>query len=168
RILEAEEDDSVTLAFSESQVMVSASTAEIISKLIEGNFPQYEGLIPQDFKYRVAFQKEEMRQAIQLASVFSTESAHDIKMQFDPEAGGLSVQSSNSEIGQNSSRVPVQLELGQEEAFAITFNYHYLLDGLSISNGERITFALNDADSPAVMRDAEDDSLLYLVMPIRE
>jgi len=167
RILDAQEDEALELSFSDSQVMASLSTTEVISKLLEATFPQYDALIPQDFAYRVAFQKEDLRQAIQLAAVFSTDASHIIRLSFDPE-GGLEVKSSQSEVGQNTSRIPVQLELGEQQPFEIMFHYQYLLDGLSAFDGEHLTFSFNDPDSAAVMRDSEDNSLLYLVMPLRE
>lgn len=167
RILDQVEDTEATIVFGESQVLFTFSNVEVFSKLVDGVFPQYEGLIPQSFRYSITADCGEWMQLIRLASVFSHESVNDIKCALTEE-GVMEVSSANAELGANSSPLPVEIEGGFKDLFQITFNYQFLLDGLNSFSSETVCLQANDSDSPAIMTSADDQDFLYLVMPIRE
>lgn len=165
RILDLTDDEEVSLAFGENQVSITATQVEIISKLVEGNFPQYEGLIPQQFARSLSVDKNDLVQAIRLSAVFASDTVNDVKFSFLDDKT-LSIKSSNTEIGENVTNVPISLS--GEAGFEITFNYTYLLDGINSCLGDVITLHVNDSDSPAIMKGENPDEFFYLVMPIRE
>jgi DNA polymerase-3 subunit beta len=167
RILDLVEDTEATVVFGENQVLFTFSNVEVFSKLGSGIFPQYEGLIPQSFRYSISADRGEWIQLVKLASVFSHESVNDIKCTLS-DSGVLEISSANAERGANSSPLTVEVEGEIGNVFQITFNYQYLLDGLHSFNSERVTLRVNDSDSPAIICSLEDPDFMYLVMPIRD
>lgn len=165
RVLDAVEEGDATLQFGSSQMHLIADTVEIVSKLIEGNFPQYEGLIPQSFNTVVDVDSQELVQAIKLASVFSKNTVHDVKLTLQ-EDKLLSISSSDSQIGANTTKIPVNIT--GPAGLAIAFNYNYLLDGIQLFGDHTIQFHINDTDSPVILKSPDMSDFFYLIMPIRD
>jgi DNA polymerase-3 subunit beta len=165
RVLDSLEEIEVTLQFGASQIHIIADTVEIISKLIEGNFPQYEGLIPQTFQTVVDVDSQELVQAIKLASVFSQNTVHDVKLTIQDDST-LSISSSDSQVGANTTKLPVHST--GETGLAVAFNYNYLLDGIQLFGDKPIQFNVNDTDSPVIIKSPDIPDFFYLIMPIRD
>ena len=166
RVLELIEDEEVSLQIGGSQFRLVTNTVEIVSKLLETNFPEYEVLIPEHFSLRAEGDAQEIAQAIKLASVFSQNTVNDVKFTFQDQHS-LQISSSQSQIGANSSQIPILVSHGQP-GLAITFNYTYLLDGIQIFADKPIEFNINDTDSPVIIKSADMPEVLYLIMPIRD
>jgi len=165
RVLDLIEDEEVTLEIGSSQLHLISHTVEIVSKLIEGNFPQYEGLIPQHFARTVQGDSQEITQAIKLAAVFSHNSVNDVKLHIQDEHT-LKISSSQSQIGTNATNIPIILT--GEAGLSIAFNYTYLLDGIQLFGDKVLEFYINDTDSPVIMKSPDIQDVLYLIMPIRD
>jgi len=165
RVLDTIEETEVTLQFGSSQIRLMADTVEIISKLIDGNFPQYEGLIPQSFRTTFDCDSQELVQAIKLASVFSQNAVNDVKLNLQDDKN-LNVSSSDSQTGSNKTKIPVHST--GDTGLTITFNYNYLLDGIQLFKEGAIQFHLNDTDSPVILKSDETPDFYYLIMPIRD
>lgn len=165
RVLDTVEETEVNIQFGSSQIKIVVDTVEIISKLIDGNFPQYEGLIPQNFKTTFDCDSQELVQAIKLASVFSQNAVNDVKLNLKDEKT-LNVNSSDSQTGSNKTKIPIHST--GETGLTITFNYNYLLDGIQLFKEGAIQFHLNDSDSPVILKSAETTDFYYLIMPIRD
>ena len=165
RVLDTIEETEVTLQFGSSQIRLLADTIEIISKLIDGNFPQYEGLIPQSFRTTFDCDSQELVQAIKLASVFSQNAVNDVKLNLQ-EDKNLNVSSSDSQTGSNKTKIPVHST--GDTGLTITFNYNYLLDGIQLFKEGAIQFHLNDIDSPVILKSDDTPDFYYLIMPIRD
>lgn len=165
RVLDTIEETEVTLQFGSSQIKLLADTVEIISKLIDGNFPQYEGLIPQFFRTTFDCDSQELVQSIKLASVFSQNAVNDVKLNLQDDKN-LNVSSSDSQTGSNKTKIPVHST--GDTGLTITFNYNYLLDGIQLFKEGAIQFHLNDTDSPVIIKSSETPDFYYLIMPIRD
>jgi DNA polymerase-3 subunit beta len=165
RILDLLEDEEVGLSFGENQVTLQASQVELVSKLVEGNFPQYEGLIPQQFSRSFSVDKDDLIQAIRLSSVFASDTVNDVKLHLIDQKS-LSIQSSTNMIGKNSTQIP--MSLSGEADIEVTFNYNYLLDGINSCPGDVVTIHITDSDSPVILKGDNATDFFYLVMPIRE
>lgn len=165
RILDTIDETEVNIQFGSSQIKLIADTVEIISKLIDGNFPQYEGLIPQKFSTNFDCDSQELVQAIKLASVFSQNAVNDVKLHLQDEKN-LNVSSADSQTGSNKTTIPVHIN--GETGFTITFNYNYLLDGIQLFKDGAIQFHLNDTDSPVILKSDDTPDFYYLIMPIRD
>jgi DNA polymerase-3 subunit beta len=165
RVLDLLDETEVNIQFGSSQIKLIADTVEIISKLIDGNFPQYEGLIPQTFRTTFDCDSHELVQAIKLSSVFSQNAVNDVKLYLQDDKN-LNVSSSDSQTGSNKTKLPVHIT--GDTGITITFNYNYLLDGIQLFKDGAIQFHLNDTDSPVILKSDENSDFYYLIMPIRD
>ena len=165
RVLDSIEDTEVIIQFGAYQIKLIADTVEIISKLIDGNFPQYEGLIPQSFRTTFNCDSQELIQAIKLSSVFSQNTVNDVKLNLQDDKH-LNINSADSQTGSNKTTIPVHIN--GDTGITITFNYNYLLDGIQLFKEGSIKFHLNDTDSPVILKSDETPDFYYLIMPIRD
>lgn len=159
RILDGEEQIMVSLG--ENQVLFEREGMRIISRLIEGNFPEYGAIIPKQFETTCFFKRAELLRAIRSSSIFASK-LQDVHLVFTKDQCEIS--SVNQEIGEYRTRLPITLS-GKEGA--VSFNYRYLMDGLAMLQGDEIFFGMNNESAPTLMHDRTDNSLLYVIMPIR-
>lgn len=165
RILDLVEDEEGVLSIGENQLLFSTSTVEVFSKLIEGNFPQYEALVPQSFQYTIELDPQELTQGIKLSSVFSQNTVNDVKLTFS--GGSATISSTNAMVGKNTTQIPIHSD-ATDFSISVAFNYGYLLDGIALAGGETLVFCLNDIDSPVILKNPQHTDYFYLIMPIRE
>lgn len=159
RILDGEER--ITISVGENQVLFEREGMRVISRLIEGNFPEYGAIIPNQFGTTCFLKRALLLRAVKSSSIFASK-LQDVVLNFTKAECEIS--SENQEIGEYRTRLP--LTLSGREARA-SFNYRYLIDGLSIVQGEDIFFGMNGETAPALMHDRADNSLLYVIMPIK-
>lgn len=148
----------------ENQVLFKNNDLELISRLIDGNYPDYEQIIPKEFESELNLEKDHFTNAIKLVSNFSGK-VNDIKLKFQDNQRVLEVYSSNQYLGENSYLIPSKLT---GVSFSeISFNWRYLLDGLKAVGVDNMVFGLNSNQRPAVIRSAADNSFFYILMPIK-
>lgn len=145
-----------------SQVIFATSDIEIVSRLIEGKFPDFEKIIPDKGKTKVLVEKEELTRAVRIASIFARESANIVK--FNIQKGNFEISANTAQVGDNKSRVEAKIE---GEAGKIAFNSRYLLDLLNIVGSEQVSFEMTGSLNPGVFKPAGDDSYLHIIMPVR-
>jgi DNA polymerase-3 subunit beta len=172
RIFTDQEGD-VKIALSENQVLFNFGNINIISRLIEGQYPDYQQIIPSQFKSRAVIETREVVNAIKIASLFASKT-DEIKIKFKKAKRGkdvLEIKAESGEIGSNISQVPAKIEGKNVE---ISFNYHYLLDGFNHILTDMVSFEVNEDKTPAVLKPftekgkrAKDKDYLYLIMPIK-
>jgi DNA polymerase-3 subunit beta len=132
----------------------------IISRLVEGNFPNYKQVIPEKVKERVVLEREEFFSAIRRVAVVTNEKSSLIKLGFSKNL--LTLTANTPDVGEAKEEIPISYE-GQEQAIA--FNPSYLTDALRSLDDKEVTFEFNDALSPGVIR--EGTSFIYVIMPMR-
>lgn len=145
-----------------SQVIFATSDIEIVSRLIEGKFPDFEKIIPAKGKTKVLIEREELTRAVRIASIFARESANIVR--FEVKGSKLEVSANTAQVGDNKSQVEAKIE---GEAGKIAFNSRYLLDFLNIVGNEQVSFEMTGALNPGLFRPAGDDSYLHIIMPVR-
>lgn len=143
------------------QMLLECGEVKMISRLVDGVFPDYKAIIPKNFETSGSIRREELRSTIRASSIFSSK-LHDVCLRFDENT--IDVTSQNDEIGEYETRVPAFMS-GREAT--VRFNYRYLLDGLNALDEEEIFFGLSGETTPALLRNKNDASFVYLVMPIR-
>lgn len=159
RILSGVED--VTISLGDNQVLFEIGGIKIISRLIDGNFPEYGAIIPKEFATSGFFKKAEVVNAVRSSSIFSSK-LQDVSFTFYSK--GVEVSSANSDIGEFKTSLAASMT-GKE--LAVSFNHRYLLDGLNALHEEEFFFGLNGENKPSFLRDKADGSFLYVLMPIR-
>jgi DNA polymerase-3 subunit beta len=135
-----------------------------MSRIIEGKFPNYEAVIPQDNTNIIVFSREEITDAIRRVSLLSTERSRGIK--FNIEKKQIRLFSSNPEIGEARDKVDVDYD---GESFEIGFNSQYILDFLTTVKSERVRCEMKDENSAVLLRPDEEGAIkyLYVLMPMK-
>jgi DNA polymerase III subunit beta len=151
----------------ENQLVVSFGQTELISRLIEGSFPDYQNIIPEQFKTQAVLDRAEFQKAVRAASLFSRQGLYDIHLDFKPADGSLTIRSADQGTGKTSMTLTGDVT---GEATTLTVNYRYVTDGLSAITSPKIRLSLNDAMSPMMVLPEGDktEAYRYLVMPIRQ
>lgn len=162
----ADVDDPVEVVLSpaRNQIMFHLEGVDLVSRLIDGQFPNYQQVIPSAHTTRAVVDREELHKAVRLAALIASSSANIVKLQVavDGEAG-LTV-SANAEVGDNEGRVEAEVE---GDGTTIAFNARYLTDVLTNVEAEQFTLDLNGPLSPGVFRPVGDDRYVHVVMPVR-
>lgn len=136
---------------------------QLVSRLIEGSYPNYEEIIPSDFLTKIVFEKSELVRQVKVASLFASRT-NEIKIKVNPSEKNIEFFSSNPDTGENRSEMEAQVEGEKTE---VTFNCKYLMDGLSNFDEEQISLELNGEERPGILKPNKKKDYLYIVMPIR-
>ncbi|MHA1757638.1 MAG: DNA polymerase III subunit beta [Promethearchaeota archaeon] len=159
------EDSNLKIFIEENQILFVYDNIELVSRLIEGQYPDYQQIIPREFKTQIKVSTAELLKAVKTASLFSRSGIYDITLNFDPHSKEIVVSSVNNQLGENISRVDAEI---QGENNSIILNYHYLVDGLNNINSPETTLELIESDNPCILRPFEDKKYLYIIMPIKQ
>lgn len=162
--LEGEKENTVRVLLSESQIVVNYGSVQIISRLVDGQYPDYEQIIPKEFKTTGVFSISQMTKEIKAAGLFCSESVNGVEFKLSSEKGVVKVSSTSTQTGEYESEVTAQVD-GEENS--ILLNHRYVLDGLNNLTGEEGVLKLINSDSPCLLSGNNND-YLYIVMPIRQ
>lgn len=154
-------EDEAQIAAGEAQIRFDVGPLAVISRLVEGQFPNYERVIPQSSEQRMVVNREEFHTAIRRAAVMARLEANKVVLR--AKDGTLSIQAETADLGRGSEELPVQLEGGEVE---IAFNAEYLMDALSVMDCESVELGLTGALSPGILRAVGDSPFIYVVMPM--
>jgi DNA polymerase-3 subunit beta len=165
RIL-ADVDDpvDVVLAQARNQILFHLEGIDLISRLIDGQFPNYQQVLPQSHTTRAVLDREELLRAVRPAALIAHESANIVKLQISSNGDpGITV-SANAEVGDHVGQVEAAVE---GDGTTIAFNARYLADVLTNVDAEQFALELNGPLSPGVFKPIGDDRYVHVVMPVR-
>ena len=135
----------------------------IVSRIIDGVFPDYRQIIPKTFTTEVIALKQDILNALKISNIFS-DKFNQVHIIVDPKAKIFEIQTKNSDIGENQSLVEATLTGDRME---INFNYKYLSDGFQSIEADSVSLQMNGLNKPVVIRPISgDQTMLYLVMPM--
>lgn len=162
-LLRMGEKGKLSLFYDEANNLLVFGISNIVfsTRLIEGNYPDVEKIIPSEFDTRLKVNVEEFMKSIRAAAVFARDAGNVVTLK--TSEGVLEVSSVSPQYGEQSNRLEVNSE-GKEQT--ILFNYKYLEDILNVVGGDIIVEMVNDT-SPVVFRDPEDEEYLHLIMPVK-
>jgi DNA polymerase-3 subunit beta len=154
----------VVIASGRNQALFHLDGIDLVSRLIDGQFPNYQQVMPQAHATRAVLDREELLRAVRPAALIAHESANIVKLQIggDGEAG-ITV-SANAEVGDHVGQVEAAVE-GDETTIA--FNARYLADVLTNVDADQFALELNGPLSPGVFKPIGDDRYVHVVMPVR-
>ncbi len=166
----SEKQGELKIYFSPNQVMFEYPLPEtphpqiqLVSRLIEGEYPNYQEIIPKESTTQLTLEKNEFLNQIKSASLFSGK-INEVKIKTNPKEKKIEIFSQSQEIGEYQSSVPGKIK---GEPVEISFNHRFLLDGLSNIKSSEIIFELSGDSGPGVLKPVGDDSYIYVVMPIK-
>lgn len=165
-----ENDGEIKLIMGGNQILFSIKNnnadepgIDLVSRLIDGSFPDYKQLIPKDFKTKLIINKKELLDSVKISSVFSGK-INDVKFSIDKESGDVSVIAKDFSAGENISKIKGEIT---GDSMDIVFNYKYVIDGLNGLVGERVFWGFNGPAQPSLLRVLDNKDYFYIVMPIR-
>jgi len=166
RLSSDEEEIRFSYKESESQVIFSLNNSILASRVIEGEFPDFEKIIPDKSMYKIHLDKEELLRAVKLASVFARESANMIKVKIKKDS--LQVSAESSQSGSQEAKVDAKVEgIKDSKGFDIAFNYRFIEDFLQTVDSDEILLEFSSENAPGVFTEKKDSNYLHLVMPVR-
>jgi len=160
------QDDAVKIITSESQIRFMMREVEIVSRLIEGRYPDYQQIIPTESSTTIEIGVEEFLQAVRSVSIFCKSGINDVSLTVQAEKNQLVVQATNTQIGESTAVLNVKRVSGTD--LTIVFNYRYLMDGLQAFGEPAVQLKLLDQGNPGILAPKEGDYFLYLLMPIKQ
>ena len=162
KILSTERDLDIEVYIHSNYIEISLPGKKLISKLIEGNYPDYQKVIPNDSKHKVMFNKNEFLEKLNRVSILTSDKYRGIRITLEGETAVL--QSTNSDQEEAIEKIITEEGKGELD---IGFNVTYLIEVLNNINAENVGFSFNDSQSSAVISNLEDKEFKYIVMPMR-
>ncbi|MDO8658819.1 MAG: DNA polymerase III subunit beta [Candidatus Levybacteria bacterium] len=146
----------------DNQISFANDDFEMVSRIVDGNYPDYKKIIPEKFLSRVLVKKDELDKTIKTVGLFST-NISDIKI--NCSEGKMAVLAKNSDKGEIETIIDIALK---NQPFEVSLNFHYLIDGLKIMDTEKVIIEFTGQGSPLVIRPNDDKKdVVYLIMPLR-
>ena len=160
----ADDEEQLTILFDDTQVCFRADNMEIVSRLIDGKFPDYKQLIPATSDIEIKIKKADFSRITKIAALFARESGGGITLTASKEKSVLSIHSIASELGENTSEAAAEISADGQ----ITLNSRYLTEVLNVIDGDDIVFSFNGKLSPCVIREqVKKPDYTHIVMPLK-
>lgn len=156
-------ENTVSITHDDQQVLFKMGDVELVTRLIDGNYPDYRKLLPQTFNVTVEVARAELVNIVKVSSLFARESAGSITIHVNSEKQQISIRSVASQLGENTASASAKIE-GDGD---ITLNSRYLLDGLHALSGEKVTIGFNGKLEPCVLKDPALTDYVHLIMPLK-
>mgnify|MGYP006266103779 CR=1 FL=1 len=154
--------DNVDISLSDTKVRFSFNDSVLVSKLIDGTFPDYERVIPKANDKVLEVDPKIFAGAVDRVATVSAEKSRAVKLDIKP--GGLTVSAQSAEAGSATEEIEVRYD---QDPLEIGFNSKYLLDIAAQIDGEGCRLTMADSASPTIISDAADASAVYVLMPMR-
>lgn len=159
---EKEKKEEVQIFLFKNQLIFSFNNAQIATRLIDGEYPDYEKIIPSEKDTSCEIDTKEFTQSVRLASIFARDSANIVKLTIKDD--NLTISADSPQIGQNQTDLNIKKQGKNNQ---IAFNSRYLLELLANIESETIIFEMKSSLSPGVFKIAADSSFLHIIMPVR-
>ncbi|HMS23247.1 MAG TPA: DNA polymerase III subunit beta [Candidatus Saccharibacteria bacterium] len=156
-------DDKVKITSDGQQVRFQTSKTELIARMIEGEYPDYQKLIPNKFERTATADRSELINITKVSSLFARESAGSIILKLEKDNGKITVASVASQVGENSSSATAKVCADGE----LTLNSRYLLEGLQALEGNQVEINFSDKLDPLLLRNPKNKDYLHIVMPLK-
>lgn len=156
--------DTIDVLFDESQVRFRINEAEIISRLVDGNFPDYRQLIPAKSEINAVMNKSDFTRVTKIAGLFARESGGSVTVTLDSDAKTVSLHSIASELGENTS----ELDADVDGSGQVTLNSRYLTEALGVLDADKISFSFSGKLSPIILKSTDKDTnYFHVIMPLK-
>lgn len=160
-----EKNAEIRFYVSENQILFACGAAELVSRLIEGQYPDYQQIIPSSGKTKSFVDRQELVRAIKMASLFSKSGVNDVNLDFPAGKNQIVASAISGQTGENITTLEARVS-GQDNSIVV--NYRYLLEGLNSIEKETVQIEITDSNTPCVIRPENDTNYLYIVMPIKQ
>lgn len=156
-------DEKVNITHDDQQVLFRVGDIELVTRLLDGKYPDYKKLIPSSFKSQATLRREDFINVTKVSSLFARESAGSVTIELDKSAKHLSIRSVASQLGENTATADAKIT-GDG---SITLNSRYLLDALGAMSGEEVVFGFNGKLEPTLLYDPSTENYRHIIMPLK-
>lgn len=155
-------DEPIELRFASNQARMAFGDIELVSKLVEGKFPDYQRVVPKGHKHHLQLGRQNLLAALQRVAILTSDKFKGVRVNF--EAGSLRISSTNAEQEEAVEEIDVDYA---GEPIEIGFNVAYLIDVLSNLPGDAVSLAIQDGNSSVLITMPDEAAFKYVVMPMR-
>lgn len=156
-------EDTITIGIAENQIIVDANNIVFINRRIEGQYPNYKQLLPDNYSTRAKFPVDMLNSAIKRASILSSSTA-PVKFTLEPDVNLVQITVNSSEVGSVQESIDCPVEGEQAE---IAFNTNYVQNCLTTIKDPEIYFDIQGSLKPGIFKSTGEEVYLYLIMPVR-
>jgi DNA polymerase-3 subunit beta len=156
-------ESEVSIKTADNQVQFETEDVRLISRLLEGEYPPYQQIIPGGSETKATVEREDFLAKVKTASLFSRDAGLGVRVAFGAD-GKIELASETAQVGDSHATMKGQVVGGDN---TVTLNARYLIDCLSALDAKNVTLETSGATSPCVVKAENDDSYLYVIMPLR-
>ena len=162
KLLEKSEG-TIDVSVNDSVVNLKKETTELFMRLIEGDFPDYQQVVPKEHTHRIEFPRDEFLSALRRILILTTERSRGIKLQFEKDKIEISV--NTPDVGEGTEEIAASYA---GDGLSIGFNGRYLTEALNVMNeGDSVVLFLKDEMSPGLLQQKESHEFSYVIMPMK-
>ena len=155
-------NEEIQINSTKNQISFTFEGMYLVSRVIDGVFPDYKQILPKETKTKVAVLKQDLINSLKISNIFS-DNFNQINIVIKNEQKSIQVKTKNSNIGENTNKIEADIE---GEDIEVNFNYKYIIDCLNSISSDTITLSFNGINKPLVVSGASDKTFIYLVMPM--
>ena len=155
-------EGNMKIYLTKNQIAFEYNNIYLTSRIIDGNFPDYQQLIPKDFKTEITLLKEDFLASLKVSNIFS-DKFNKVVFDIDPQNKKFEIISKNNDVGETNNRIDSVME---GAPVSINFNQKYIMDCFQSINTDSISLKFNGLNKPMVIRSVPDAHFTYLVMPM--
>ncbi|HAI73974.1 MAG TPA: DNA polymerase III subunit beta [Candidatus Moranbacteria bacterium] len=164
------ENSAVDIIIEEGQIFFEFAGIKMVSRLINGKYPEYKHIMPKSYKTTIIGDKKVLQSALKMASVFADSKANEVVFKIDAQEKKILIDTKSVEAGENSTELNFEV---QGETQEVVFNLKYLLDGINTLATDNIVLFVNSETSPVALKELDEktgqpaENFTYIVMPIK-
>jgi len=155
-------NNEINIIFEKNQIAFITQEIYLVSRLIDGSFPDYKQIIPKNYNTTVTVLKNDIINSIKMSSIFS-DSLNQVKFKIDIKNKSLIIESKNNDVGEYSESIKASIE---GENIDLNFNGKYLIDCMQSISSDSLVLNFAGTGKPLAINGASDKSFLYIVMPM--
>lgn len=162
RVLD-DSDEEIKIKHDEQQVQFIVGDIELVTRQVDGNYPDYIKLIPKQFEVSSKLKRADLISVTKVSSLFARESAGSVTIDINEADNRLSIRSIASQLGENTATA----EANVKGSGSITLNSRYMLDALNVMNGEDVEFSFNGKLEPTLLSEPLNPDYKHIIMPLK-
>jgi DNA polymerase-3 subunit beta len=155
--------ETVQIKSDDQQAQFKVGDVELVTRQVDGNYPDYQKLIPSNFAVTASLKKADLTNVTKVSSLFARESAGSVTIEISEEKQSLSIRSIASQLGENTSTATANAS----GSGSVTINSRYLLDALNVFSGDQIDLCFNGKLEPVLLREPGKSDYVHIVMPLK-
>jgi DNA polymerase-3 subunit beta len=170
RVLQNLEDGEVNISIEDGQIFFKIERSLIISRLIDGKYPEYKHIMPDEYQTRVVADKDGLQKLIKISSVFGDAKNSEIVLKINSKQSKLIIEGKSVDVGENVSEIKLDIT---GPSLDIILSSKYLLDGINNITTSRVALLFNNDSSPIALKEINEktgevlDGYIYIIMPIK-